>query len=207
MAKRKPAPQLSDLERQEIAALEIRLKQLRGEPTTAAQLKTLERWNKHQLEAIRDASLRQLPKGIYCDLAGRQQKVVDEFGIRYDVPLAGPTVDLSDVVRTLHGRVSELAAAARPYLDADDAQLQREKLRREIQKLERQSEVLKIDIQTKYGELVPKAAVRERLEWISGKLQALGARLHRIAGDEAQRALNEFLDDLATELDGGALDL
>ncbi len=75
MAKRKPAtPQLSDLDKQEIAALEIRIKQLRGEPTTAAQLKTLERFNKRQLEAIRDASLRALPKGVYCDLAGRQQR-------------------------------------------------------------------------------------------------------------------------------------
>lgn len=211
MAKSKPAPakpttaKLTDLEKTEVAALEIRLRQLRGEFVTVAQVKLLDRWTKKQFEAIREASLRELPKGIYCQLAGRQNKVVDEFGIRYDVPLTGPTVNLAEVVRLLHSRVSELAEAARPFLDSSDAELHREKLRREIQKLERQSEVLKIDIQTRLNELVSKTSVRERLEWLSGKMQALGARLHRIAGSDAQRALNEFLDDLATEIDGGTL--
>jgi hypothetical protein len=206
MAKRKPATaQPSESEREEIAALETRLKQLRGEPTTAAATKHLDKWNRNLFESIREQSLRSLPKGVYCGLAGRQQKVVDEFGVRYDVPLIGPTVDLFAVIQTLHSRISELAAAARPFQDADDAELHREKLRQEIKKLERQSEQLTIDIRTKLAELVRKEDVREKLAWLSGKMQSLGARMHRIAGEEGTRALNEFLEDVATELDGGTL--
>lgn len=207
MAKRKPATAIepSQVEKEEIAALETRLRILRGEPVTAAAQKQLDKWNKTFFESVREQSLRSLPKGIYCSLAGRQQKVVDEFGIRYDVAITGPVIDLFAVIQTLHSRISELAAAARPYQDADDAELHREKLRQEIKKLERQSEQLSIDIKTKLAELVRRDDVREKLTWLSGKLQSLGARLHRVAGEEGQRALNEFLEDLAVEMDGGAL--
>lgn len=207
MAKRKPAAAIepSQVEKEEIAALETRLRILRGEPVTAAAQKQLDKWNKTFFESVREQSLRSLPKGIYCSLAGRQQKVVDEFGIRYDVAITGPVIDLFAVIQTFHSRISELAAAARPYQDADDAELHREKLRQEIKKLERQSEQLSIDIKTKLAELVRRDDVREKLTWLSGKLQSLGARLHRVAGEEGQRALNEFLEDLAVEMDGGAL--
>lgn len=207
MAKRKPAAAIepSPVEKEEIAALETRLRVLRGEPVTAAAQKQLDKWNKTFFESVREQSLRSLPKGVYCSLAGRQQKVVDEFGVRYDVAITGPVIDLYAVIQTLHSRVSELAAAARPYQDADDAELHREKLRQEIKKLERQSEQLSIDIRTKLSELVRRDDVREKLTWLSGKLQSLGARLHRVAGEEGQRALNEFLEDLAVEMDGGAL--
>ncbi len=206
MAKRKPATATpSESEKEEIAALETRIKQIRGESISTAAAKKLDQWNRKLIQATREQSLRTLPKGVYCELAGRQQKVVDEFGVRYDVPLIGPSVDLFAVVQTLHSRVSELAAAARPYQDADDAELHREKLRQEIKKLERQSEQLNIQIKTQLAELVRREDVREKLGWLSGKLQSLGARLHRIAGDEGQKALNEFLEDIATELDGGTL--
>jgi hypothetical protein len=201
----KQAQPLSAVDQRELAAMLIRAKQIRGEKINAKELSTLERWNKDYQAAVLTSALRGIPKGVYCQMAGRQQKVVDEFGARYDVPLGSPTVDMFQVVKALHSRVSELAATARPHLDIDDAELQREKLRQEIAKLERQSEILRIDIQTKLSELVSKAVVAERLEWLSGRLRSLGTRLHRVAGEEGQTALNEFLEQLAIEIDGGAL--
>lgn len=192
-------------EEREATALAIRIRQLKAEKITAKDAHFLERWNRDHTQAVCEAFLRSVPKGVYCQLAGRQQKVVDEFGARYEVALIGPSVDLFSVIATLHSRVSELAAIARPHQDADDAELHREKLRQEITKLERQSASLKIDIEQKMNSLVQKSEVVDRLEWLAGQLQSLGARLHRVGGPEAQTALNEFLEAMAIELDGGSL--
>lgn len=153
-----------------------------------------------------DEQLRRIPKGVYCRLSGRQQKVVDDFGHRYQIAITGPTVDLFHVIEALHSRVSELARAAKPTLDGDTAALEREKLKQEIINLERKAEISRITISERRHELVPRADVKHRLQWLSEQLRALGARLHRVGGDEAQAALNDFLRSMAEELDGGALE-
>lgn len=205
MPRRSQKPLVNAAEEREIAALGIRLRQLRSEKITAKDTLFLRRWQQETNQAICNEFIRAIPKGVYCQLAGRQQKVIDEFGARYDLPLLGPSIDLFAVIKTMHSRISELAAAARPYQDADEAELHREKLRQEIQKLERQSEVLRIDIQTRMSELVSREQVTDRLEWLSGQLQSLGARLYRVGGTESQIALNEFLEAMAIELEGGTL--
>jgi hypothetical protein len=205
MPKKISKPIINAAEEREASAIAIRLRQLRSEKLTAKDAVFLERWNRDHTKAVCEAFLRCVPKGVYCQLAGRQQKVVDEFGARYEVALIGSSVNLFSVIATLHSRVSELAAIARPFQDADDAELHREKLRQEIIKLEHQSAGLKIDIDKKMNSLVEKSDVIERLEWLAGQLQSLGSRLHRVGGPEAQMALNEFLEAMAIELDGGSL--
>lgn len=195
----------SPIEQRERVALEIRLKQLRGEKLNGKELDLLDRWNRDFQRAVLAEGLRCIPKGVYCQMSGRQQRNVDEFGARYDIPLSTATVDLFATIKALHDRVSELAAAARPYADIDDAELMREKLRQEISKLEKQSESLQIDINTKLSELVPKQVVIDRLEWLTGRLRSLGTQLFRLAGTDAQNTLNEFLETLAKELEDGSL--
>jgi hypothetical protein len=189
----------------ERAALRARLKEIDGGKLTRAELATVERWRRAEFERQRDAFLRALPKGVYCALAGRQHKVVDEFGGRYDIPIDGPTVDLFAAVNALHSRVSELAAAARPALEGDESDLLREKLKQEIGKLQRQSASLQIDLDTHMQKLLARVDVQNGLEWLAGQLRALGSRLYREAGPTAQDAVNDFLDTLAAELDGGKL--
>lgn len=205
MPRSKATPVQPPHEQREQACLELRLKQLRGQALNGKETGILEKWNRDFTRAVLVEGLRSVPKGIYCQMAGRQQKVIDEFAARYDLPIGSDRIDLFLVLNSFHSRVSELAAASRPYQDIDDAELQREKLRQEIVKLQKQSDTLSIDISTKLAELIPKAIVVERLEWLSGRLRAFGSQLHRIAGPTAQEALNEFLATLSKEVSDGVL--
>jgi len=189
----------------ETAGIRARLKELEGKKLTTRETSAVARWQREWAAEIRGRLLRHLPKGVYCELAGRQQKVVDEFGARYDIPVDVPEIDLAAVVNALHTRVSELAAAARPNLDSDEAELVKEKLRQEIGKLQRQSAGLQIELDKHMDRLLAKADVQNGLDWLASRLRALGSQLYRVAGPEAVGCVNEFLDALAVELDGGAL--
>lgn len=189
----------------EADGLRARLKQLDGGKITTRDAKAIERWQREHAAEAREPLLRAIPKGLYCELAGRQQKVVDEFGTRYDVAVDGPTVNLFAVVKELHTRVSELAAAARPNLDADESELVREKLRQEIGKLQRQSAALQIELDRHMDKLLAKSDVQTGLDWLSSRLRALGTQLHRVVGQPGIDVVNEFLDALSAEIDGGAL--
>jgi hypothetical protein len=205
MSRTKQPAIASPQETREKLALSLRLKQLQGEPLNGKELGILDKWTRDFQASVLIEGLRNVPKNVYCQMAGRQRNAVDEFAARYDVAVGGPSIDLYAVLNALHTRVSELAAAARPYQDVDDAELQREKLRQEISKLQKQSESLQIDINTKLSELVPKRVVAERFEILTGRLRSLGAQLFRVSGASAQQILNEFLEALAKELDDGVL--
>lgn len=190
----------------EAAGLRARLKELEGGRLTTREQKALERWQREFESEHREKWLRRIPKGMYCDLAGRAQNVVRDFGERYQIPVEGAEVDLAAVVSALHTRVSELAAAARPNLDADEAELVREKLRQEIGKLQRQSATLQIELDKHMEKLLAKTDVAAGLDWLSSRLRALGSHLYRAVGTPGVDAVNEFLDQLTAELeDGGAL--
>lgn len=189
----------------ELAGIAARKKQIEGQKLTARETAALAKWQREQAAEMRSQLLREIPKGVYCELAGRQQKVVDEFGVRYDIAVDVPTVNLFSVVKDLHTRVSELAAAARPNLDADEEELVKEKLRQEIGKLQRQSAALQIDLDRHMDKLLAKADVQAGLDWLASRLRAMGPQLHRVCGQAGIDAVNEFLDALAAEIEGGGL--
>jgi hypothetical protein len=189
----------------ELAGIAARKKQIEGGKLTARETTALAKWQRELAQEMRGQLLKEIPKGVYCELAGRQQKVVDEFGARYDIPVDVPTINLYAVIKDLHTRVSELAAAARPNLDADEAELVREKLRQEIGKLQRQSAALQIDLDRHMDKLLAKSDVQTGLDWLASRLRAMGTQLHRVCGQAGIDVVNEFLDALAAEIEGGAL--
>jgi hypothetical protein len=189
----------------ELAGIAARKKQIEGGKLTARENTALAKWQRELAQEMRGQLLKEIPKGVYCELAGRQQKVVDEFGARYDIPVDVPTINLYAVIKDLHTRVSELAAAARPNLDADEAELVREKLRQEIGKLQRQSAALQIDLDRHMDKLLAKSDVQTGLDWLASRLRAMGTQLHRVCGQAGIDVVNEFLDALAAEIEGGAL--
>jgi hypothetical protein len=189
----------------ELAGIAARAKQLKGDKLTTRETQALTRWQRELAAELRATILSEIPKGIYCEMAGRQQKVVDEFGARYDIAVDVPTINLFVVIKELHTRVSELAAAARPNLDADEEELVKEKLRQEIGKLQRQSAGLQIELDRHMDKLLAKADVQAGLEWLASRLRALGTQLHRVCGQPGVDAVNEFLDALAAEVEAGAL--
>lgn len=189
----------------ELAGLRARLKEIETGQITERERRALEKWRRAEADLIQSAYLRSIPKGVYCAMAARQQKVVDEFGARYDIPVDVPTIDLFAVVSALHTRVSELAAAARPNLEGDEAELVREKLRQEIGKLQRQSATIQIELDRHMDRLLAKNDVQTGLDWLSNKLRAMGTRLAKECGQHGVDALNELLNEMADEAENGTL--
>lgn len=209
MAAKKAATKKNDLpakaDETELAGLRARIKQLETGQITDRERRAIEKWRRAEAEAMAETLLHNIPKGVYCALAGRQQKVVDEFGRRYDIPVDVPSIDLYAVVSELHTRISEFAAAARPNLEADEAELVREKLRQEIGKLQRQSATIQIELDRHMDRLLAKHDVQAGLDWLSNKLRAMGTRLARECGQAGVDALNELLNEFADEAENGTL--
>jgi hypothetical protein len=170
-------------------------KKARGQKLSREESRALDWAGRRQREQMADETLRALPKGLYCRLAGRQQKVVDEQASRYGLPLLGATVDLYSVVKAYH---DFLAANAARLSDNTDVDLQRVKLQAEIEVLERRVKLLDADIADRKGRLISRAELVDRLEAFSGRLRGLGDRLLRQFGNDALAMLNEFLSGEAS---------
>jgi hypothetical protein len=151
------------------------------------------------------ASLRAVPKGIYCELSGRQHKVVSDCQARYGLPVLGETVDLFVVVRWFH----DLLAKRGDWLvieSADIEALEKEKLRLQTEKLRIEAERLKISLLGDQKRTIERDEVREKLGWLVTELRQCGVLIGRAnTGRDGQAILNDLLDRMAEELRRGVL--
>ena len=93
-------------------------KQRAGETPTARQQAALRKLEKQREEEQRWRLYQHLPKRDYCELAGRQPKVVNEQADRYKLPLRGRELDLAHVLRAFHDLLAENRERIRPKGDA-----------------------------------------------------------------------------------------
>lgn len=91
---------------------------------------------------IEENLLRKLPKGKYCDLAGRQHKLIDDAARRYDLPIGTSTINLYRAIKSLHDLIAQHAASI--GRDLTDDELEAELTRQKIAKLEKENERLAI---------------------------------------------------------------
>ncbi|MEM9367515.1 MAG: hypothetical protein AAGD07_16100 [Planctomycetota bacterium] len=218
MAKKRTRSTRRTSERDRIgSALAAAVKQHAGDRLTQTESRDLKWYEKRQRTAWMEGSLRAVPKGQFCKMAGRQQKVIDEQAERLDLPIDGATVDLFEAIKAYHDLI---VANSRRIVAADDAdaitegsvsqmdysQLQLIKLREEVTKLQRSNESLGLRVTKERGDTIDRQELRGLMDWLSTRLQAFGQQLRRTeGGEEAQRTLNEFLQHLADECEHGAL--
>lgn len=147
-----------------------------------------------------------MPKGVYCSLVDRQQKLVDEFAERYPIPCDGASIDLYAVLTAFHDLVIEHSHV---FADDDDSNaLKKEKLREEILERRLRNRKLEVQIEVEEGKIIYREQLRETLHWFAAKLRSLGKQLGRTkTGADAQRRLNEYLAQLAIEIDSGRLNV
>lgn len=149
-------------------------------------------------EARREA-MTAIPQGDYIWLSGRQAKVLQEFQIRYGLPVAERTIDLSAVVRGLHDLIARNAHRIRPVADtADDdpdvdapagsspalerlraAKADREEMLRDIMR----------------GDLAKVEEVSAALAILATRLRRAGETLQRHYGNDAADLLNDALNE------------
>lgn len=198
----KPAkPKADPITTRRIAAFEAAIRRERGEKLTQKQTRDLTWLEKTTREAIVDEALHSLPKGIYCELAGRQHKVIDDAAELYDLPIGGPVVDLYLALEAMHDLIAENAHRLKSHLDGDGDELQKEKLRKQILLLERDIEGRDIKLAQQREESVDRTELTDLMTRLSSMLCNLGGQLGR-ENVEVARAFNEALELFAGELLG-----
>ncbi len=190
----------------EILALQARIAQLEGKSLTRTQQRDLT-WGERQTKArIIAEYVAAMPKGDYCELSGRQHKVIDDAARLYDLPLDGPVVDLGEALRALHDLIASNASRIRgdSLNDSDRDELEDEKLRQQINKLQIENDRLSISLQRDRGDSIPRGEVADALNAVAAKMREGGRALERIS-PAARDAYNEMLEALATEIETGRL--
>ncbi|TWU15972.1 hypothetical protein [Allorhodopirellula heiligendammensis] len=188
-----------------------------GEKLTQAEKRDLTAHQKQTRNEIAGELLAAIPKGIYCQMAGRQQRTIDEQADRYDLPIDGPTIDLFAAIKSYHDLITANARVIRAADDAEaitagdvdemtHAELQMLKMREEITKLQRGNESLAIKVTKERGDTIDRSELRHLLGWLSTRLEGFGQQLRRSdGGEDAQKCLNEFIEHLAAECESGVL--
>lgn len=219
MAKRKSSRRVADSPDRTEKALLAAIKRHRGESLTQAESRDLAWYDKAQADAVLSAALTAIPKGLYCQMAGRQQKVVDGMGERYRLPTSGPTVDLFDAIETLYTLVADNSRQIMPAnlvaAEDDDEEvtgaakvhlLKLKELEEKVRKLKHGNDRLQIALAHDRGDTIDRQELRGMLSWLSTRLSGFGQQLRRSnSGEEAQKACNEFLEHLASEVEHGVL--
>jgi hypothetical protein len=182
-----------------VAALEAKLKQARGHVLTTSEASLVKRYDEAVVIEVREDLVLNMPKGVYCKLAGRHQRVVDDQAVRYEMPIDGPKIDLYQVLKRFHDILGEWGPTIRE-LQGEEGSLRTEKLRKEIELLERRSKSIELDIKNKQNEFIDRATLRIRMEWFSNKLRSFSEKLGRRFGGDAQVLFNTLLTQIEEEL-------
>lgn len=163
---------------------------------TREELRDIEWLQSQQRDEILLAALAALPKGLYCQLAGRQQKVVDEHARRHQLPLIGDTVDLFRAVKSLHDLLSEHGDRI-----VEQTNLAKQLVEEEIAHRRAKRRIQELEYEKKADSLVSRVELNQKLAAWSQKLRAFGEFLGREYGRDAQLQLNDLLTAVADEHD------
>lgn len=208
MAKKKPVAkpkksEADDSSARLIRAHEATAKQLRGKQLTQSEARDA-KWLIDELNRKSiDEFIAAVPKGVYCQLASRQHKLIDDAARVYGLPLEGKTINLQAAITALHQIIAD--NSQRIFADEEDGQLDREKLRQQIAKLKTETACLEIRLDRESDNSIDRGEMRQRLIWLSAQLRTLGDLLGRRYGKDAQQAMNEFLRRLADQIEQGQL--
>lgn len=198
----KPAPALDS---REVRALRAKLASMLGEAISRQQQRDLIWFEKESRDRIVANYFAAVPKGEYCELAGRQHKVIDDAARLYDLPIDGPTVNLYDAIRSLHDFIAANAPKLRSVnIEGDKAELEDEKLRQQISKLTIENDRLMILLKRDKGEAIDRAQLAAALSEVIAAVREYGRAFERISPN-ARKLFNDMLEFIAIEIESGRL--
>jgi hypothetical protein len=180
-----------------LAAEAVR-KMARGESLTVREQTALKRYEKERDENLRWKHYASIPQKHWRRMSGRQTKVINEQAALYRIPFGGPTINLPEVVKSLH---DFLAANARK-LSADDDLLGSGVPSPALERYrEERAAIAKLDRLERERQLVRRDDVRTGLARIANILQAAGDLLAQHHGPAAAEIISEALSDAELEVD------
>jgi len=196
---------LSVAETREIAALKAKILQIEGGKLSRDQTRDIAWLDRITAEATIDDYVAAVPKGDYCAFSGRQHKQIDDAAKNYGLPLSGPTVNLNQVVRALHDLIAANASRLRgASIEGDRDELEDEKLRQQIAKLQIENERLTIALEHDRGDAIPRSEIAQALNIMAATMREKGRAIERIS-PAARDIYNEMLDSIADEIESGRL--
>lgn len=173
----------------DVLALEALLKQAQGKgQPSAAEQKAIEAYTLQVIES-------QLPsvkitRKLYCKLAGTSLDTVAKHAEKNNLPFGKP-VHLRAMITALHKTVGGRESPRQLELD-----LAGERKQLELDQARKKNMLLEIELREKQGEFLERSSLRSKLETLAGRLRAIGARLGKKFGPEAQNLLNQSLEDI-----------
>ncbi|TWU66439.1 hypothetical protein [Crateriforma conspicua] len=188
-----------------------------GEKLTQKQRRDIAWWQKRTRAEIADEILCAVPKGQFCKLAGRQQKVIDEQAERYDLPIDGPAINLREAIRAYHDLITANAKNIHPADDAEaiakgevsphsKAELEILKLKEEVRKLQSGNERAELLLIRDRGDTIDRRQLRDMLSWLTTRLQGMGRQVLQCDNIvDAHDCINDMLEDMAQEAEHGVL--
>lgn len=196
---------LTDAETREICALKAKILQLEGGKLTRDQARDIAWHDRLTADTIIDDYVVAVPKGDYCGFSGRQHKQIDDAAKNYALPLQGPTVNLNQVIRALHDLIAANASRLRgANIEGDRDELEDEKLRQQIAKLQIENERLTIALEHDRGDAIPRGEIAQALNVMASTMREKGRAIERIS-PAARDVYNEMLDSIADEIESGRL--
>lgn len=184
-------------------------KRARGEGVSDKELRAEKRVARSEEEILAREVPRRVPKGIYCEMVGRANQVVDSQQDLYGIPVRGRTVDVFGVCRWIHDFLRDnrvgLMQARRVEDGEGDLMLAApgegspalERYRDEKAKLAR------LDRLGRERELLPRDEVRQLLVGLASDLRGCGEVLQREYGAGAWQVLAECLGEFERKVGEG----
>jgi len=168
-------------------------KMKRSEVPNARESSALKRIEKDREEKLRWQYYRSIPKKHWQEMSGRQIKVINEQGERYNLHLAERQIDLPKFVRAFHDFLAansvKLSTETDPLLAAggDSVGLERYRTARASQE--------EIKLEQMRLNYIPRDEVEQGLIDFSRHVRRAGDTLERQFGHEAAEVLLTALDD------------
>lgn len=168
---------------------------------TAAERRAVEKGEQIAEERARAKLLQELPKGEYCRLAGKQQKVIDDQARRYNLPaLLGPSINLYAAIAELHQLIVHNRGHLAALGESLDADIAAEERRAKLAEVKTKTARHEMQLAKLRGELVDVKELDELLAWLVAELRTLGDTLERRHGAKCAELYGRRLDQIEGEL-------
>ena len=188
----KPKPTASGKLDRQLAA-EAARKRAAGEKPTREENAAIRRIDKAVEEENRWAYYATIPQKHWRTMSGRDRRTIVEQASRYGLPFGGRSIDLSAVVRALHGF---LARHSHKLAGVDDDPLMSGNDSPALEQYRKaKAEHAELDLAERRGELMPVDRTREGMAIFAGHIRNATEVLRRQYGPDAQTILEEHIND------------
>lgn len=178
-----------------------------GSTPTAAERNALKRIERKREEDDRRRYYASVPKKHYCELSGRQNKVVNEQARRYGIPCDGREVDLFAVLRVFHDLLAKhghklLGDTGDPLLEGASQALKDQYVREQIREKKEKAILARLERLEREQKLLPRDLVHELLGHVAEALRNGGQTMQRQHGEGPYTLLTEILEDAERTIAG-----